>query len=326
MNPQKHRSSAPQPVPALEPGSVERFEHDLRAGDVLLFATNSPVGAVIRRFEASPVNHCGVYVGDGEFLHTTWPDEGSCIERSRLDRSFEEMGISEVFVRRVAATERSGVVAMAERLEREGRSYAFNDLLMLSAIRELAARFGDTARLVNETVLIPIEWEAILQIHFGIVGEESLTCSEFVQRCLPLSYQGSVQRQRPFSTPLPDEMDTSELWSFLDTEKVLHHPKFGDYRWVYSSLLTYASDRLGSGFMLAGVSDEVVGWAVSAGLWAATQRSGNMPLDLDRLQWCLSELNSRGESNVLAELVSPNDLLLADDAFESGAPSWSIGS
>jgi len=306
--------------------SVTRFEGELHAGDVLLFATTSDVGALVRKVEASPVNHCGIYVGDGEFLHTTWPEEGSCITRSRLAEEIDRMGIREISVRRVAAEDRASVVTTAEDYEAQGAAYAFNDLIMLSAVGELAARLGSTAHLVNQNLLTFIEWESLLQIHYGVIGDDSLTCSEFVQRCLPLRYQRKIEIQRPRSVDLPNASDESELWTFLAAEKKLNEAKFTDYRWVYWSLVTFATERLERAFTPTGeATDELVGWAVSAGLWVATQRAGDHRLSLDRLQWCLSKFKDQGAPNVMAELVSPTDFMLAADAFEPDSPTWVLG-
>lgn len=303
--------------------SLARFQRSLLPGDVLLLATGSEIGALVRRVDASPVNHCGIYVGDGKFLHTTWPVQGSCVTRSLLIDEVKQMKISRIDVRRVAASEQSAVVAAAEKYEARGADYAFNDLLMLSAIGELAARHGATGQLVNEQLLSTTEWEAILQIHFGVVGEESLTCSEFVQRCLPLLYQAGIQLQRPRATPLPSVVDESQLWQFLDAEKQLHHAKFDDYRWVYGSVVMFAHNREQQAFTSTGdVADVVVSWAVSAGLWAAADRTSDVRLSLERLQWCIAEVQQRGAANIVAELVSPADFLVAGEIFEPGPATW----
>jgi len=301
--------------------SLEDFAEDLVPGDILLFATSSPVGAVIRKLDQSPFNHCSIYVGGGELLHTTWPDEGSCIERTTLVAAAESMGISHIAVRRCASKDRDAVVGNATRYEDEGAKYSYNDLLFLTAIGELAARLGDTSQLVNENLLIPIEWQAILQIHFGIAGADSLTCSEFVQRCLPVAYRRQIQPVRPMIAATAET--NSDLRCFLIQEKAANHPRTYDYRWIYPSLVRFAADRAYQAFTSDGqVTNDLVGWAIFAGLWAASDSAGVTRLDLGRLQWCLEGFGEQGALGIVAELVSPGDIGRAIQSFEPDTPVW----
>lgn len=50
---------------------------DLRAGDLVFF-----------RFEGAEVDHVGVYIGDGEFIHA--PGTGRRVRRAQLDASWFE--------------------------------------------------------------------------------------------------------------------------------------------------------------------------------------------------------------------------------------------
>lgn len=301
---------------------LEDFAAHLVPGDILLFSTSSPVGAVIRKLDQSPFNHCAILVGGGELLHTTWPDQGSCIERTNLAAAVDTMGISHIAVRRCAPKDRDTVVENAERYEDKGPNYSYNDLLLLSAIGELAARLGDISQLINENLLIPIEWQAILQIHFGVAGEDSLTCSEFVQRSLPETYRRQIQPVRPRATPAAET--NADLLSFLIAEKAVHHPRTNDYRWIYPSLVRFAADRATQAFTThAQVSSDLVGWVIFAGLWAASDAAGSKRLDLERLRWCLEQFHARGALGIVAELVSPGDIGRAIGIFEPSDRSWS---
>ena len=46
---------------------VETFSKAIHAGDVLLFDTIHPLSELIKFAENRPVNHCALYLGEGEF-------------------------------------------------------------------------------------------------------------------------------------------------------------------------------------------------------------------------------------------------------------------
>lgn len=189
--------------------SVDTFSKALRAGDVLLFDTIHPLSELIKFAENRPVNHCALYIGNGEFAHVGRHVPG----RTRADPPVKPAARVEglhtwlntssgpydrtvTALRHLKTKEGSDASLVAERakyyLDPKDTSYNYLSLIALmvpSLFRTYRNYFGDsgamklvasTMRSVSRSLVDVLQKDATPR---RATRARTLTCSEFVYRC-----------------------------------------------------------------------------------------------------------------------------------------------
>ncbi|MEL7640958.1 MAG: hypothetical protein AAGU21_15075 [Solidesulfovibrio sp.] len=148
---------------------------DLKAGDVLLFRGDSLLGRLIRFFDGKPVNHAGLYLGNGQVGEAL----GQGVVKTDLAESIKG---DHVFAYRLKATPpgMEPVLAVADTVLAEGHRYAYEGILLLALLA--------TTRKITLTPVLSVLLRGILDkaasflANLTAQGQQPMICSEFVFR------------------------------------------------------------------------------------------------------------------------------------------------
>ena len=177
----------------------QSFCKSLEDGDVLLFDTLSLASQIIKTLENSPVNHCALYIGDGQIIHVGHTSgEAPKGEAARQDDLVNLLASREI--RTVTALRHTlrgtnwdnGLAAEVIKTAKGylgHATYGYTDLLGLGAAcinRAYTAPWPWSVRWVVKTLS-----KAAQDLSKALVGskppEFHLTCSEFVYSCYDLA-------------------------------------------------------------------------------------------------------------------------------------------
>jgi hypothetical protein len=182
----------------LVTASDTEFMAELRAGDLLLFDSCHVASALIKFADNSPVNHCGVYVDHGVFMHVTHHDSGTpAVQKARVtDRLARYEDYHVVALRHRNADVDVGapvVVARSRAFEAEPSAYAYLNLVALfvpAFLRSYRPRLRPDHPAAG--VLERAENAFLQSIDFDQdrvtfdpppPGTKTLTCSQFAYLC-----------------------------------------------------------------------------------------------------------------------------------------------
>lgn len=154
---------------------------DLRAGDVLLYSSQSLIGKLIRFLDGTDVTHAGIYLGNDEVGEALMVGNAG-INKNPISTSFA--GTDWVEVRRLIQSDLDlkSVLNVADEYIADGNRYAYVEILLLAVIL--------MTRKVNleDSGLGSIAWYTFRNVNDWIndvfeQGREPMICSEFVFRC-----------------------------------------------------------------------------------------------------------------------------------------------
>ncbi|WP_428566984.1 MAG: hypothetical protein ACP59X_07135 [Solidesulfovibrio sp. DCME] len=149
---------------------------ELKAGDVLLYHGETLLGRLIRFFDGKPVNHAGLYLGDGKVGEAL----GQGVVKTDLAQSIKG---DTVWAYRLKTTPPglAPVLAVADKVLAEGPRYAYEAILLLALLA--------TTRKINLTPVLSVLLRGILDkaasllANLRLKGQQPMICSEFVFRC-----------------------------------------------------------------------------------------------------------------------------------------------
>jgi len=187
---------------------AEAFLSQLRPGDVLLFDSVHMLSELIKFAENRPVNHCTVYLGNGELAQVRGHTPGlnvrdrPLVPAARKENLRDRLAASPAYDRTISALRHvatpsgsAGAEAVVKRareyVEPEDTTYSYLSLIALmvpSLFRTYenyfqdpgaARRVGNLLRLVSQSLLDALDTD----VSTPSKNKKTLTCSEFVYRC-----------------------------------------------------------------------------------------------------------------------------------------------
>ena len=196
---------------------IDEFISWLQPADVLLYDSLRPASHIIKFAENRPINHAALYAGQAVFLHATTHEPGyPVVQRASLhDRLATRRDRTVTALRHhpTGSIDVRRILAVAEEMVAQPRSYAFVDLLslvvptFLRSYRNILSSGGPLGSGVS-SVLAFLSTGFLTELEEGVAanGEQlgdsgawTLTCSEFVFRAYDEAAVGSITVTEPLA-------------------------------------------------------------------------------------------------------------------------------
>lgn len=311
----------------LGPGRNRHLPDALRTGDVLLIRTGSGIGRIVRALDRSSFNHCAVHLGAGRCAHVLPPKalRGPCV----VEQSFEEMVATlrpELLdVRRPPPTLAEPLAVGALEQKALEPAFSFNDLLLLATVADTSDRLANAIGPIGDYLCRQDDWEAVLAAHFGLAGEDAITCSGLVIRALPAAVRDGLPRDRRHVSEAWQEAIRPDEDLAADVDAILGLGRMGSARLHrrrgYAPLIA-ALDRYAVDSGLDDLETPQLRVALTVLRHLAADFNDRTPLDLPRLRDVLDTVLGTRRGEWLARLTTPGDLARATTLLTPTGLLW----